>query len=1108
MSTTRPLLRYPAVSREEVAFVYAGDVWVGPKEGGAARKVTSARGEETTPRFSPDGKEIAFSGNYGGSVDVYTAPVGGGVPRRLTHHPDRDQMVDWFPPGLSWNGSSTEESWILYASRMESGLPSYWQLYRLSSQGGLPVKLPLTVAEYGAVSCEGWLAFQTVNRGYSSWRGYRGGQAPEIYLWELGSADSPRNLTRSDGNDSHPMWSPDGSKLYLLSDRGEPGDYQIWAYDNLGEFLENPKADPPKPRQVTACKGAPIRHPSIGPEDLVFELEGRIHRMPLATEKPVPLDFEVPSDRRPLRTRVENVSKLIRSYDLSPRGCRAVFEARGQIFTVPAQGDGVIRNLTRSSGVAERYPAWSPDGKYIAYFTDRRGEYQLAIRPSDGSGEERIVTHFKDGYRYRPHWSPDGRKIAFIDQRRVIQYCDLDRKNRIVVVDDQVNWIVHYNLENFRISWSPCGRWLAYARKVSNGYDAIFLFDTESAERHQVTSGFYPDFDPVFDPEGNYLFFFTSRSFSALRSRYGGGWSFANSIQIAVVPLRREVPPFLSLKNPEEIDAEAQEEVEVENGCCAEDVEEEDLDPAFNMDDLSDLENRIQILPAPAAGNHYLLHANFGILLYVRFPNTGDSQRTSAIRAYDLRNQEEWTLVEDEALNDFRLSADGSTLLVSIGQRFFGLKVAPGQKIMEDLALPTEQLETTVDRRQEWRQIFIDAWRILRDYFFDPDRVQNPNWKARRRHYLRLLEGAATRWDLDRLIEEMAGELDSSHTGIQNRGDEERAETRNVGLLGADFERRDGRVHIVHVVRGASWDVEKSPLVEAGVETGDQLLEVNGTPLSEAQDPWQLLERLAGRPVEITIGKGQDPLDPRRILLRTLSFEEERQLRYLEWVERRRAHVDRETRGRVGYVHIPNIRTTGFRELYRQLRAQVEREGLIFDARFNFGGEDPYRFLSLISRTQLLAIDLRFGEDWPRPVVSHVGPKALLVNAWTASNSEVFAFGFRQMDLGPLIGTRTFGGTVGASGSPPLVDGGRIIAPNLPPVDPAGNLIAENQGIEPSIEVEEDLRSLAGGQEDPGRDRQLQRAIKEVRKQLPTDMGPSHGLQEDTDLEAHGRVSI
>ena len=578
-----------------------------PKSGGTAQRLSSPRGEESFPRFAPDGSTIAFSGNYDGNIDIYTIPAMGGDPQRLTHHPMDDRVVDWYPDGGA----------LLFASLRESGRQRFSQLYRLSQNGGLPDKLPLAYGEFGSIAPDGkTLAYMPKSRDFRTWKRYRGGWAPDIWLFNLEDYSS-RNLTESDANDAHPMWH--GRTLYFLSDRGPNQRHNIWAYDLDSESF----------RQVTDFADFDIHFPAIGPSDIVFEAGGRLYLLDLSSEEYAEVEIDVVTDLATLKPRTENVARRIANASISPSGKRAVFEARGDVFTLPAE-HGPVLNITASSGVAERYPTWSPDGKYIAYWSDRSGEYELTIRPADGMGEEEKRTSLGPGFRYTPQWSPDSKKIAFIDQTKSIHV--YDRESRDVVRVDSDLWRNHGSLSNFRVSWSPDSRWLAYNRGLESRNSAIFLFDTQGGQRHQVTAGYYSDGMPAFDPDGKYLYFYTNRTFRPAYSDIDNSWVYPNTTNIAAVALRSDVPSPLAPRNDEE-GAEAEED-EGDNNNKEQEKENGDEAKAVEIE-LEGFEHRLVVLP-PRAGNFGPLAAVSGKVIFHRGVNTGAADEKRPLMYYVL----------------------------------------------------------------------------------------------------------------------------------------------------------------------------------------------------------------------------------------------------------------------------------------------------------------------------------------------------------------------------------------------------------------------------------------------------------------------------------------
>ena len=1041
------LLRQPDVSATQIAFVYAGDIWVVAKEGGVAQRLSTPAGEESFPRFSPDGSKIGFTGNYDGNSDVFVIPVGGGVPARLTHHPDTDRMLGWYPDGQS----------ILYSTPMTSEKQRFNKLYRVPVTGGLPAVLPVPYGEFGAISPDGdTLAYMKLSRDFRTWKRYRGGTAPEIWLFGLSDHEA-RNLTQNGANDGQPMWH--GSTLYFLSDRDGNMRSNIWAHD-LATGEE---------RQITFFEDFDIHFPAIGPDDMVFENGGRIYVMDLETEKAEAVDVQVVTDRASLRPRPVTVGEQIVGGDISPSGKRAVLEARGEVFTLPAE-HGVVRNLTRTSGFAERHPAWSPDGKHIAYFSDRSGEYELTIRAADGSGDEATQTHLGPGYRYSPMWSPDSGKIVFIDNMQVIQLFDVATKK--VTEIDRGLWMTHPGLANFSVSWSSDSRWIAYSRGLDNQQSAVFLYDTTASERHQATFGFVDCSNPVFDPEGKYLYYLSDRSFQPSYSAFEPTWIYANATNLMAVSLRKDVPSPLAPRNDVE-GVNGGEDEKKEDGE-GDDKDIKDADEAKEkkkpvLIDLEDFEARAVVLP-PDAGNYSDLAAVKGKVIYQRHPRTGSGDESSSLVFWDLEEREEETILDNA--DGYALSADGKKLLVAAGDKFAIVDVSAKQKM--DKALATSSMETTVVPPEEWRQLFNDAWRLERDFFYDPN-MHGVDWQLMREHYGAMLGDVISRWDLNFVIGELIGEINTSHS-YRGGGDVERPVRRGVGLLGVDWELADGAYRIENIVASAPWDAGvRSPLVEPGVNVneGDWVLAVNGTTIDTNKDPWAAFEGLAGTTVLLTVNDKPSTEGAREVLVETL--DSEARLRNLAWIEANRQKVDKASGGRIGYIYVPDTGRGGQTELYRMFRAQYHKDGLIIDERFNSGGQIPDRFVELLNRPYYSFWAVRSGNDWQTPAVTHAGPKAMLINAWSGSGGDAFPYYFRAAGAGPLIGTRTWGGLIGYSGVPSLIDNGRLTVPTFSFYDTDGEWAVEGYGVDPDIEVVDDPSLMLDGG-----DPQLDRAIAEV----------------------------
>jgi tricorn protease len=1046
------MFRYPDVSATHFTFVYAGDIWVVPKEGGTALRLSSPRGEESFPRFSPDGSRIAFSGNYDGNTDVYVVPAMGGEPTRVTHHPMGDRFLDWHPDGEH----------LLFASSRESGRQRYSQFFQVPATGGLPSKLPIPYGEFGTLSDDGnLLAYTPKSRDFRTWKRYRGGWAPEVWVFDLTDSTAV-NITNNDANDAQPMWH--GDTIYFLSDRGPAQRHNIWAYERGDGSL----------RQVTQFTDFDIAFPAIGPTDLVFQAGGRLYLMDLADESTREVDVGVVTDLATLKPRTETVADLIFSGHVSPTGKRAVLEARGDIFTLPAE-HGPVMNVTNTSGVAERYPTWSPDAKHIAYWSDASGEYELYVRPTDGSGAARKLTSLGAGFRYAASWSPDSEKLAFWDELGQLRVLNIE-SGQLTQIDQSPVWMNHGALLGNRLNWSSDGRWLTFARPLVNRNSAVFLYDTEASQLTQATSGYYTDFQPVFDPDGKYLFFYTNRELSPVYSDFDNSWSYPNATRIAAVALRPDVPSPLAPRNDMEDAEEENGSGDGENGDDDNGQEEEEAAVEIV---LAGFEQRAVILP-PEPGNVGALSAVSGKVIFHDAPRSGSGDDEAPIRYYDLEERETKTIIGDA--NNYALTHDGKKMLVRANGQLAIIDVKPDQKFEKPLR--TGDMEVTVDPRAEWRQMFADVWRFERDFFYD-EGMHGVDWDAMREQYGPLIADAVTRWDLNFVIGELIAELNASHA-YRGGGDQESAPTRRVGMLGVDWSLENGAYRIAHIVDGAPWDAEvRSPLRQPGVDVneGDYVLAVNGVPVDTSKDPWAAFQGLVDNPVMLTVNSSPSMEGARQVLVEPLGSEN--RLRHLEWIEANRKRVEEATDGRVGYVYVRSTGIDAQNELVRQFAAQFTKDGLIIDERWNSGGQIPDRFIELLNRPLLSYWAARFGDQQQWPPIAHRGPKVMLINGWSGSGGDAFPYYFREAGVGPLIGARTWGGLIGISGAPGLVDGGVATVPTFRMYSTDGEWFEEGVGVAPDIPVAEDPGQLARGV-----DTQLERAIEEtlrlIEQNLPT----------------------
>ncbi len=1048
------ILQYPDVSQTQIIFYYAGDIWIASKDGGTAHKLSSPKGQEIFPRFSPDGSKVAFSGNYDGNLDVYVIPTTGGLPTRITHHGMGDRLIDWYPDGKN----------LLYVSSMNSGKQRFNQFYKVSPKGGLPEQLQVPYGEMASFSPDGKkIAYTIKSESFRTWKRYRGGDAADIWIYDL-EKNTSELVIKNDAGDEIPMWYKE--KIYFISDRGTEKRFNIWSYDIKTKDV----------KQITTFSDFDIHFPSIGPSEIIFEAGGKLYLMNLADEKTREIKINVVTDEITLMPKVENVSRLIQNISISPDGKRGLFEARGEIFSVPAENGPVI-NLTKSSGAAERFPAWSPDGKYAAYWSDKSGEYELTIRDMEKPNVEKKLTSYGEGYRYQLFWSPNSKMLAFIDKAMEIMIYDIDKDKTYKV--DKAKTYYQGGLMNYSVSWSPDNRWLAYQREVENLNNAIFIYDTKESKSTQVTTGYYADTNPVFDPDGKYLYLLTNRTFNPIYGDVDNTFIYPNTTNLALVTLTDDILSPLAPKNDttsikkdegkkEESKDGKKEETKDGKKEGTKDEKKDDKTKEVKIT-FDNFENRIVILP-PQAGNIGKVQAVSGKVIFHRIPNTGSADKKRPVMFYDLEKREEKQIADDADF--FSVSADGKKILIGKSGSYSIVDIAADQKL--DKKMPTAQLEMTVNPRDEWKQIFNDVWRLERDFFYDKN-MHGVNWNKMKEQYGKLIDNAVTRWDVNFIIGELISELNASHT-YRGGGDTDEADSRNVGYLGIDWEIANGAYRIKKIINGAVWDNEvRSPLSMPGlkVKEGDYILEVNGETLDISKDPWAAFDGLAEKTVELTINNKPNLDGAKKIVVQTLASET--RLRNLDWIEMNRRRVEEATDGKVGYIYVPSTGTDGQTELVRQFAAQFKKEGLIVDERFNNGGQIPDRFIELLNRKPLAFWAVRDGTNWQWPPLAHFGPKVMLINGWSGSGGDAFPDYFRKTGLGPLIGTRTWGGLIGITGAPALIDGGSVTVPTFRMYDPDGKWFKEGHGVDPDIEVLEDPAQLAKGV-----DVQLERAIKEV----------------------------
>ncbi len=1063
------LMRYMDVSDTQITFVYGGDIWVMSKTGGTAIQVTHSPGEESWPRFSPDGKSIAFTANYNGNEDLYVMPVLGGVPTRVTYQSFADRMIDWHPDGEH----------ILFASARESGIRRIRQFYLVNKEGGFPKKLSVPYGELASYSPDGnYLAYITKITENYPFKRYRGGLASDIIIFNLQN-NTAENITHNKANDGKPAWV--GDKVYFLSDQAKNMRLNIWVYDTKTK----------QSSQITKFDDFDISYMSAGSLDIVFEAGGSLYLLNLNSQQYKPVAVNVVSDLSVEMPSLKDVSKNIRNMTAAPEGKRIVFEARGELFNVPVL-EGYVINMTKSSGAFDHDPSWSPDGKYIAYWSDFSGEYEIYLQTSDGNSEPKQLTRRNKGFGYKLFWSPNSKKLAFIDETNVISVLDVE--SRKVTVAGNTNWNTGHGARfGYPIAWSPDSKWIAFTQGMDNANNAIFLYDIENQKSHQATSGFYEDSDPVFNPDGKYLFYLTNRSLSATYSDMGDGtWVYPNATQIAALSLTKDAPSLLQAKNDELKKEEEKSEKKDEKGKKEEEKTEEEPSEVTVKVDFDNLEARLVILP-PKAGNIGGVAPFKDKLVYLRFPNTGSGEKSSSLIYYDLEKREEETIISD--VDKVVVTADGKSLLVSSKGKYGIIKPEPNQKI--EKPIPTDGLVMDFVPKQEWRQIFLDTWRRHRDFFYDPN-LHHVDWKALKDRYGALIEEARTRWDVSNIQSNLAAELSAGHTYTFG-GDAEHVSPCITGFLGIDWEMNNNLYRIKRIVTPAIWDTEvRSPFDQPGVDvkTGDYILSVNGKALDPEKDPYAAFEGLSGKTVSLIVSSTGKTEDSKELVIKCLTQTEEINLRYLEWIENNRKMVDKLSDGQLGYVYMSNTADRGQLELVRMFYGQLHKKGFIIDERFNGGGQLADRFLELLQRPVVYNLHWRHGKDHTHPIKTNTGPLGMLINGWAGSGGDGLPWAFQELQAGPIVGERTLGILIGPATGHRLIDGGGITVPGARLYDNDGHWFWEGEGVSPDFEVGDDPNILV-----QGRDPQMERVVEEVLKLLktkPSTMTPAPPLEDRT----------
>jgi tricorn protease len=1053
------LFQKPALSKTHIVFVFAGDLWSVPRQGGVAVRLTSSPGLETNPVFSPDGSKIAFTGEYDGNMDVFVIPAEGGVPKRLTWHPAQDSALAWTPDGKR----------VLFTSSRNS-YSRFNELYTVPAEGGREEKVPLPMGYEASYSPDGThLAYVPLRRAFFAWKRYRGGETTPIWIADL--ADSKiEKVPRPNSNDFNPMWV--GDKVYFLSDRD--GAVSLYAYDLDSKTVV----------RAVDNAGLDLKSAAAGPDAIVYEQFGSLNLYDLATGKTSPVPVTVSGDMPEVRERYVPMTENLAGAAISPTGVRAVFEVRGEIITVPAE-KGDARNLTNSPGVMDRDPAWSPDGKTIAFFSDESGEYALHLEPQSGEGETvTIALADKPSFYSDPRWSPDSKKITYTDAHLWHWYVDVEAKKPVRVYQDDF-WG-----RSGAAAWSPDSKWLAYKKMLPNYMGAIFLYSLETGRSLQVTDGMSDARLPVFDAEGKYLYFAASTNSgqSLEPDVYALSRPVTSSVYLAVLS-KDEPSPFAPESDEEKGEAKKPEAKPAEAAKPGQAAPE--AKPAAVKVDPDGILQRILAVPLPARNYASLQAGKAGTLLALERPDfltMVEGGGASTVHRYDLKTRRADIVIG--GVDSFEIAPNGEKYLYSQHGRWFiaslkpmppagapaGPPAAPGGPDSKALALAAVQLR--VVPRVEWRQMYHEAWRFEREFFYDP-KAHGFDLAAAEKRYAPFLENVASRQDLNYLFAEMLGGIEVGHLGV---GGGDMPEVKRVpgGLLGADYTIENGRYRFARVFNGENWNPQfRAPLTQPGVnvKAGDYLLAVDGRELRGTDDVYSFFENTAGKQVRIKIGPNPNGKDAREVTV--VPVGSETALRNAAWIEGNRRYVDKVTGGRVAYVYMPDTSFGGFTYFNRYFFSQVGKEAVIVDERFNAGGMLATDIIEFLQRKLLSLVATRDSTDAPQPQGAIFGPKVMLINEFAGSGGDAMPYYFWAAGVGPLIGKTTWGGLVGMAGGPQLMDGGYVTCPAAGVWSPRVGWIAENIGIHPDIEVELDPALVR-----QGRDPQLDKAIEVIMAEL------------------------
>ncbi|MCF8232409.1 MAG: PDZ domain-containing protein [Bacteroidales bacterium] len=1050
------LMRFPAIHQNQIVFSYGGDLYSVGANGGIARKITTHEGYEMFPRFSPNGDLLAFTGQYDGNTEVFIMPAAGGEPTRLTYTAtlDRDKVSDRMGPNnivMEWTPDGKN---IIYRSRKESFNSFKGKLYKVSTSGGLSERLPLPEGGFCSYAPDGEkMAYNRVFREFRTWKYYRGGMADDIWIHNFDTRETT-NITNHKAQDIIPMWHQD--RIYFLSDRDRT--MNLFVYHTGSEKIE----------KVTDFEKYDIKFPSKGKNHIVFEKGGYIFKLNLDNHKVSKVNIKIADDKLASRKERIDATEFIASSEIAPNGKRALFSARGDIWTVPAKS-GITYNLTESSGAHDRSPKWSPNGEYIAYLSDKSGEYEIYIRKADGSEAPQQMTEGADTYKYSLQWSPDSKKILWSDKKMRLRYVNIENKQVTDVAESGV-W------EYRSYDWSPDSKWIAFAEPQKNDMTKVRIYNTQTQETTDITRGWYQSTRPEFGKDGKYLFFSSDRDFNPIYSRTEWNHAYKDMGKIYLVTLTKDTPsPF----QPEN------DKVMEDNGDNNEKADQE-----FDIE-TDGIKDRIINLPVKA-GVYYNLHSTGDKLFY----KARVDDKTS-MKYFDLKKKKEQDL---EFKGGFDISHDGEKILVG-KKKSYAILPLPSDKIKMKDKLDLSDMKLWVDKKTEWKQIFDESWRQMRDFFYVPN-MHGVDWKAMHDKYGQMLPYVNNRHDLNYLIGEMIAELNVGHAYV-NGGDLPEPERIKTGLLGAQLSRHSsGYYKIDSILEGENFRARiRSPLKEIGLDVseGDFIIAINGESTAEMNNIYKPLVGKAKTKIEMTFNSEPSKEGAHTEIVTPISDESE--LHYYNWVQQNIEKVNRASDGQVGYIHVPDMGRHGLNKFAKYFYPQLTKKALIIDDRGNGGGNVSPMLIERLRR-EVTRAKMARNKKVPGhvPTKMMLGPKVLLIDQYSASDGDLFPYSFKKHDMGPVIGVRSWGGVVGIRGSLPFIDGADLRKPEFASYSSEeSKWIIEGKGVKPDIEVHNDP-----AKEYQGIDQQLNKAIEiilqrldEYKKMPPIPEGPDKTGDED-----------